>query len=494
MDRIVLNGKNLTADIIDKIADNLIVVDIDKNSMERLVESRRFVLGLCDSHKPVYGLNTGLGANKDVRISLEEIKEYNEKIILSHCIGIEPYANIKTVRAVLAVRLNTLLVGATGIQPDIAVMYKEFLNRNIIPVLPLRGSVSMADIGTLSHIGLAMIGRGEVYYKNSKRSASEVLEIEGLNMIELGPKDALAILSSNAMTAGRAALLVNEVKRIINLADLVYSLSFEAADLNPMFLDKRANNLRPLNGQKCSLNEVNKNLEGSYLFERNNDSLGGTICLKSSWAIHGSIRDTVEYVEKQLNVQLNSSDDCPYVIVEDEEIISTPNFIITSLVLSLEMMNIGLGHLSKCSCFRHLRLHDPRTTNLSRFLRFGEDVIGLSTMSRTFTSLDAENTDLVNVTSLDFMAVSNDTEDYATNGARVIEKGMKIIDNLYYIFGMEALSAAQGIDLKGDIKLGKKTGLLFKKIRETVDFMKEDRNVSIDIKKMYDIMKEIELS
>lgn len=168
MESVRLNGKDLTIGQIVKVARERARVEIEPEAMEILKASRQLVFDLVDSNIPVYGFNTGVGWNKDKRVFKEFFQEYNRNLIYSHCLGVEPFASEEEVRAIMLARLNTLLVGATGIQPEIAVMYMDMLNAGVHPVLPERGSVGEADITCLSHIGLAMLGEGEAYYEGKK--------------------------------------------------------------------------------------------------------------------------------------------------------------------------------------------------------------------------------------------------------------------------------------------------------------------------------------
>lgn len=487
---VVLTGKDLTVDEVDKVSRKGVKVEISDESVQVLKDSRQLVYDLANSDVPVYGFNTGVGWNKDKKVMKEFFCQYNTNLIRSHCVAVAPEASIEEVRAVLLVRLNTLLLGCTGIQPEIALMYKEMLNRQVTPVMPERGSVGEADIACLSHIGLAMIGEGDAYFKGAKMSAKEALEQAGLEPIVLGPKDGLAIVSSNALAAGQGALVVKDIEKLLDIADIIYSLSLEGLNGNTSPLDPKTHEVRPFPGQGFSAARISKYLKGSYIYEPSwKKPVQDPLSFRSAAHIHGAVRDALEYVEKYLTIQINSSDDNPCLILDEKRIISCSNFEVTNWVLGFEMMGIALSHLSKASCYRTIKLSDDEFTKLSRFLAPANNVIAYGTIQKAFTSLDTEIRHLSNPATADFFSVAGDIEDHANNAPYVVQKTRKIVDNLLYILGIEALHAAQAIDLRTDIKLGKGTKKAHETIREDIPFYDKDRNLTVDIQKMYEILK-----
>ncbi|MBU5484715.1 aromatic amino acid ammonia-lyase [Clostridium sp. MSJ-11] len=487
---IKLSGKDLTVEEVDRVSRYGYKIEITEEGIKRLKDSRQLVFDLVDSNIPVYGFNTGVGWNKDKAVFKDFFQEYNTNLIRSHSIAVEPEASIEEVRAVMLVRLNGLLYGCTGIQPEIALMYKEMINREVTPVLPERGSVGEGDIACLSHIGLTMIGEGEAYYKGVKMPALEALQQAGLEPVVLGPKDGLAIVSSNALAAGEGALVIKDVEELLDMADIIYALSLEGLNGNTSPLDKNTHKVRPFPGQSYSAERITKYLEGSYVWNPNwKKALQDPLSYRGSAHIHGSIRDALDYVKKYLTIQMNSSDDNPCLLLDERVIVSCSNFEPTTWVLGFEMLGIALGHLSKVSCYRSIKLGDPDFTGLPRFLAPSDNVLSFATLQKTYTALDAEIRHLSNPATTDFFSLAGDIEDHANNSPYVVQKTRKIVDNIRYILGIEAIHAVQAIDLRKDIHLGKGTKIAYDIIRKEIPFYDKDRNISIDIKKAYELMK-----
>lgn len=492
--KVRLNGQDLTIEEVARVAREGAQVEISPEAMKRVEDSRRLVFDLAESNVPIYGFTTGVGWNKDKAVFKDFFQEYNKNLILSHCVAAEPEASEAETRAVMLVRLNALLTGATGIQPAIVTMYRDLLNHGIHPVLPERGSVGEADISNCSHIGLAMIGEGEVYYKGQRMAAKEALMMEGLEPVVPGPKDGLAIVSSNALAAGEGALVLQEVKELVDMADAIYGLSLEGLNGNLSPLDPKTHEVRPFPGQGYSARRVLEYLEGSYLHSPNwKRPVQDPLSFRGTVHIHGSVRDALAYVEEYLRLHINSSDDNPCVILEERRMISCSNFEVTSWVIGFEMLGLALSHLSKMACYRTIKLSTPEFTKLPRFLSPADNVICFGTIQKTFTSLDAEIRHLSNPATADFFSVAGDIEDHASNAPFVVQKTRKIVDNLRYILGIEWMHAAQAVDLRTDIALGRVTKELHSLLRSRVPFYDKDRNLTVDIKKAYDLIKSGEL-
>jgi histidine ammonia-lyase len=491
MKTLKLDGKSLTLEAIAEVARKGRKITLAPEALERAEVSWKLLHRVATSgSQKVYGMNTGVGVNKDREISPEHYREYNRNMLLAHCNGVEPFATEEEVRAVMLVRLNNVLLGRAGMHPKILGLFEEFLNRGIHPLLPLRGSVGEGDITCMSLIGLAMIGEWEVYYRGKRVPAEKALREEGLAPAELGPKDGLSLVSTNAVGAGLGALLVQDLERLLDTADLAYSMTLEGFQGSVSPLDPAPYDYRPYQGQKKSMEFSRKLLEGSYLWNSQEaQALQDPLSIRCSPQVHGALRDSLDYAAKLLEIHCNSSDDNPCILSEEERIIPCGNFEPLNWVLAFEMLDIGLSHLSRTSASRTLRLGSPRFTGLSRFLTPGDGrVHAFGTLQKVFCSLDAENRHLANPVSPDYASLSEDMEDRGNNTPYIMLKTAKMIDNLYYILGMEMIHAAQAMDLRKPPKLGKGTREALSLLRQEIPFLDRDRNLSPDVAKAHELL------
>ncbi len=482
---VVLKGSGLTIGQFNAIVRDNLKVEIDQKTYQQLVEARKLVFDLAEEGVPIYGFTVGVGWNKDKKVFARYFDQYNKNLIYAHCVASGEPMDELSVRAALLARLATFLTAKTGAQPELIDMYRQFLNRAIHPVIPWDGSVGQADIGTLSHIGLAMIGEGDVFYKGKRVSAASALKAEGLSPIVLGPKDGLAIVSSNAQAAGVACLLIWQAEQLLKKANVIYALSLEGLNGNVTPLNARVNAHKKLKGQIKCAGELRKILKGSYLNQREiTRSLQDPLSFRDVVAVHGAVYDALGYAKKQFENHLNSTEDNPCLLLEERKIISCANFEATNLALALEMISLALAHLSKMSTYRTLRLASPSFTGLSRFLSPNEgDVQAYQTIQKNFTAHDAAIRHLANPSTLDFAPVAGDIEDHANNTVQIDQRIAKILEHLNVIFAIELLHAAQAVDLRDGVALGAKTRKLYAALRKKVPFLDRDRPLTFDIEK-----------
>ena len=492
--KVTLNGSELSLKALQDIAAGA-EVEISADGDRRLKESRQLVYDLVESDVPVYGFNTGVGWNKDRHIAADFFKKYNENVIHSHTLGVTPDASESEVRAAMAIRLNCLLRGNTGIQPEIAHRYAEFLNLKLHPVMPERGSVGESDIAVLSHIGLAMIGEGDVIFDGRRMGSEEAHRLAGLELIDLGPKDALAIVNSSAFGMGQGALAVADLQSLVDQADLIYAVSLEGLNGNTSPLDPKVSEARGLPGQIASTALVRRFLEGSFIYDPDPEKpVQDPLSFRGGAYVHGSLRDALEYVAKYAVVQMNCSDDNPCLLLDERRIISCSNFEATTVTTGMEMLGVVLSHVSRMSCFRMIKLGTPAFTRLSRFLTPDEaHVHAFGTIQKTYTLLDTEIRHLSNPSTVDYMAVAGEIEDHANNMPHVAQRLRRIVDNLKYVLGMEMMHAAQAVTLRErrdpGLKLGKATAAAYQEYRREVPWYDQDRNLSVDIEKSYRTVK-----
>ena len=487
MEALVLNGHNLTLEGLRQVAYEGREVAIAPEALELVDRAREVLFQMAGEGKPVYGLNRGVGWNKDKEFDQDFFETYNRNLINSHSLGIAPYASVEEVRATLCIRLNAALCGSTGISSEILKLYMEFLNRGIHPRIPQRGSIGEGDITTLSLIGQSMIGQGEVEYKGRYMPAAQALAAEDMKPAVLGPKDGLSIVSSNAQGEAMTAVLYYQCRELVEMANAVFCLSLEGLNGGLQPLGAKVNELRGLAGQIRVAEQCRSFLAGSYLEQPDpKRALQDPLSFRCASGVHGTVLDAMEFIEKYMQIQMNATDDNPCILIDEGDTSVSQNFETTTLALGVEMLANALNHVSKCICYRTIHLADPAFTGLSRFLTPADvKTIAYGTIQKVYTYLDSENRMLANPSSMDFIAVAGSIEDHASNLPLACSKVLKIVDNLRYMLGIELIHAAQAIDLRSKPQLGKVTEAVYHAFRREISFLSEDRNLSYDIETAY---------
>ncbi|MEA4994809.1 MAG: aromatic amino acid lyase [Oscillibacter sp.] len=495
MDSLILTGSNLTLEDVYEVAYGGRPVEVAPDAYARLDKGRRIMQELAHGGKAIYGFNRGVGWNKDQNIDEDFFETQNRMILRSHSLGVPPYNTDVEVRAMMVIRLNNMLIGASCASDSLANIYRDFLNHGITPRIPKRGAVGEADITTISHMGLAFVGEGDVSYKGEILKARQAMEQEGIAPCCMQLKDAHTIILSNCQGEAMAAIMACEVEKLLKVSDLIYCLDYEGLNGNIESLREDVNALRGLPGQIECAARCRGYLEGSYLYEPHPDrALQDPLSFRGGFTITGSVTDALNFVKKILHIQINSPSDNPCIMLDQESLYVTSNFETTSLAVGVEMLSIALGHLSRTLNYRMIKMCSPEFTKLTRFLapRDGS-AHGYDEIQNTYSSIDAENRSLVNPSSVDFYHMQGGIEDHASNLPLVASKGLQLVDNLKYLVGMEALYAAQAVDLRDNIRLGKYTRIAYDTIRETIPELVDNRNVFEDIRLAYELICSEEL-
>ncbi|NGX48351.1 MAG: Histidine ammonia-lyase [Chlamydiae bacterium] len=524
-----LTGEGLTIQNVVEVARKYRKVIIPPEVYNRLEKSNQLLLAAARKDIPVYGLNRGVGLNKDQTIFQGNVinpevlhlsQQFNKRLLLSHSIGFGQELAEDAVRATIVNRINAMVKGVTGIQPAIVERMVDFLNYRIHPVMYEMGSIGEADIGILADLGTALMGEGQVLYHGKKMPAAKALKEAGLKPITPFGKDALSIISSNAYSSALGALAIFDCKALLSKFTLIYCMSLEGLNGNIAPLLKEVQDVRPYCGQQTIAMKAWKHLEGSYLLELSKDrALQDPLSFRTATQVEGALLDILGIITKQLEIELNSSDDNPAVIldatlpanaksqqrsyyVEEKGIqgavVPSANFEPITWLLKFETLGVALSHVSKNSARRMIILADPKFTGLSRFLSPKEGVIAYGTIQKSFVHIDSHIRFLSNPSSADFLVIAGGMEDHATNAPEVISHFRDALDYLYYLAGLELLHAAQAWDLRmkkePNLKSGRDIQILYKDFRATVPFLDEDRNLSNDIEQAYQFLKKWDLN
>jgi histidine ammonia-lyase len=518
MQEIVLDGESLTFEQVLAVAygelnsPRVVLSEKAKTAVNRAAAA---VQTLIERGEIAYGITTGFGAFKDKIISPDETRLLQKNILMSHAVGVGEPFDIPTTRAIMLIRANTLARGFSGIRLKTLETLIEFLNRGIAPVIPSKGSLGASgDLAPLAHMSLPLIGEGEAIFSGEKLSGREALEKAGLEPIVLAAKEGLALTNGTTIMTALGVLEVARAKYLADVADISGCLSLEALHGTPQAFDARIHALRPHPRQiKCAahLREILDGSEFTRCFDPKNCQDAYTLrCMPQ---VHGACRDSIDYAEWVVNLELNAVTDNPLIFVNEEgekgregerehsdneasnispspllpdslsiEVISGGNFHGEPLALAFDYLAMALTELGNISERRLMRLTDEASNAhvLPAFLtEDGGLNSGFMIVQYTAAALCTENKILAHPASVDTIPTSANVEDHVSMGATSALKLKQVTDNLEQILALELLSAAQGIDFRRkkigqDKKLGKGTQPVYDLIRQNVPFIEKD--------------------
>ncbi|SES39017.1 histidine ammonia-lyase [Rhizobium sp. NFR03] len=480
MTTICLTGSEVTIADIVAIARQRAEVSADERVIARLVEARLVLENVAASGQPIYGMNTGLGANLKTAVT-EDFAAFQVQLIRGRGMAVgEPMPRDAT-RAVVAARLAMLAVGGSGISPAVFQALLGLLNAGVHPVMRSVGSIGAGDLVLLSAMARVLIGEGEAEYQGEILPSLVALARAGLAPTVLQPKDGIALLNASAVSVGEGALVLHDLRRLLGWQRQAVALCFEALAGNPAILAPAIQAARPAAGQVEEASLIRAALQGSSLYE-GGVSIQDPLSLRCVAPIHGALADALAHAERAVELELNSAADNPLVLVAERRVLSTGNFHTPALSLAFESLGLALAQAAAASAARFIQLTGSRRHGLPRYLSpAGGASAGLVPMQKTVTALLAAIRHKANPVMLDFLAVSEGVEDHATQSLLTVRKLGEMLSSWRLLIACEMVAAAQAVEMRQEHRCGAGTQMIHDMIRAKVPALQEDRSLGEDV-------------
>ncbi len=483
---ILLDGKNLSLDDVRRVVFELAPCGLAPQARQRVAESRALIERVIENEETVYGVTTGFGDLASERIPGDQARLLQKRLVLSHAAGVGEPLPDTVVRAMLLLRANTLARGYSGVRPELIDLLLAFLEHELLPVVPSRGSVGASgDLAQLAHLALPLIGRGRVRLGGEEMPGAMALERTGLEALELEPKEGLALINGTQAMTSLTALAALESRRLVKIADLVGALSTEAIRGTDTAFDERLHRLRPYPGQLASAANLWRLLQGSEIREshRHGDPrVQDPYSVRCMPQVHGAARDLLSDVEYKLAIELNAVTDNPVVIASDGEILVGGNFHGEPIALAADILAMALAELGAISERRIDKLTDAVFSGLPAFLSENPGLnSGFMIAQVTAAALASENKVLCHPASIDSIPTSAEKEDHVSMGMGAALKLQQVVENVRCILAIELLAAAQGVDLVRPLRSSEPLEALHRALRESVEKLAADRELAPDI-------------
>ena len=495
--KIILNGKNLSLETIKLFLKENPVVEIADESKQNMIKSHNYVKEIVEAGKPVYGINTGFGALSNKNISKNDLSKLQYNLVRSHCTGVGNPFSKEIVKTIMLIRANCLCRGFSGINPKIVQLICDLINKDIVPVVPEKGSVGASgDLAPLSHIALALIGEGPVYYQNKEVRSNFAFEQEGLSPAILGPKDGLSLINGTAVMASLQAIATIKAQNLALTADVISMLTLDGVKGTTKAHNKLITMLKPHPGQVRVVNNLNKIMDNSKIATSHNDcdKVQDPYSLRCIPQVHGAIRQTISHSQDVLEIELNSVTDNPLIFPEEKEVLSGGNFHGEALALSMDYLAMGISEIANISERRVEKMMNPTFSYLPAFLIESSGLnSGLMIAHVTSAALASENKYLCHPASVDSIPTSTDKEDHVSMGVTAGLKLMKVIENTKYCLAIEALCASQAIDFQKPIETSPALKNVHHLIRKSVPEILEDRVFNKDIETIANLIENSEI-
>ena len=489
----VLDGQSLSITDVVRVARSPgVQVALQPAARRALIESRARVERAIASNQTIYGINTGFGKLANVRIPPGQLDQLQTNLIRSHAAGVGNPLPQAVVRAVMLLRANVLLRPTSGVRAELAEAVVAMLNAGILPLVPEQGSVGASgDLAPLSHIGLALMGEGQVITDRGVAPAADALRAAGLAPYRFAPKEGLAFINGTQAQTALLALMVHDAKVLWRTAVGAAAMSLEALRGTPTPLDPRIHEARPHPGQIRTASLMRMLLEQSEIREshRENDPrVQDAYSLRCAPQVLGAVADAIGFAEETVRVELNASTDNPLVF-DNGDVISGGNFHGQPVAQALDILAITLTTLQAIAERRVERLVNPDLSQgLPAFLTEDPGLSsGFMMVQITAASLVAESRSLAMPASIGSIPTDANQEDFVPMGMASAFKAGRILTNAQRVVAAELLCAAQGLEFLRPLSPGRGVAELYRRIRglsPSVSPLKDDRSPAPDLDRM----------
>lgn len=484
---VVVDGNTLSIEKVVKVARRKAKASLSPAASDRMMDSRRSLEKLVSSGRTIYGINTGVGELVDVRIPPDELRTLQVNLLRSHACGVgDPYPT-EVVRAIMLLRANALAKGYSGVRPALPKMLLDMLNAGLHPMVPRQGSVGASgDLVMLAHLGLAMIGEGEVDAGKGFEPSAGAIKRKRLSPLKLEPKEAISLINGTQAMGGLGVLAVNDSASLADNAQIAAAMSLEALKGTSSAFDMRVSQVRPHKGQTAVSRNMLSLLEGSEIMSSHHDcpKVQDSYTLRCIPQVIGASLEAIWYAEDVLEVEINSATDNPLFFPDEGTVISGGNFHGQPLALAMDFLGLAVHELGSFSERRTARLVDENLSGLPAFLtRHGGVGSGLMVSQYVAASLVSENKVLVHPASADSIPTSANQEDHNSMGTIAAWKARQIMENSRRVVAIELISAAQGLDfipLDSSPAVEKVKSVL----RSRVSHMDQDRPMAKEIEEV----------
>ena len=483
--RLLLDGDTLTLEEIREVAAGRARIELAPAALERVERARALVDRTAAGDVPTYGINTGFGTLSEVRIDRKDLRTLQRNLLVSHAAGVGQPLPLAEARALLLLRANVLAKGHSGVRPRTLQLALEMLNRDVVPVVPERGSVGASgDLAPLAHLALVLIGEGEAFWKGERLPGAEALRRAGLEPVVLEAKEGLTLVNGTQAMTAVGTLTLLRAEALAEVADLAGAMTVEGLLGSHRPFQELIQAVRPHPGQQAVAAHLRALLADSEIVESHRDcsKVQDPYSLRCMPQVHGAARDGLSYVRAVLAVEANSATDNPLVFPAEEQIVSGGNFHGQPVSLALDVLAIACTQLSAISERRVEQLVNPALSGLPPFLAKNSGLnSGFMIAQVTSAALVAESRVLSHPASVDSIPSSAGREDHVSMGMTAALKARQVAEFTRSCLAVELLVAAQALDFRQPLRPGRGVAAAHRLLRESVPSLEVDREIHRDI-------------
>jgi histidine ammonia-lyase len=452
-------GELRAADVRALLRDDATLA-LDPGARQAVDRAAAVVASIAAQETSVYGINTGFGKLAQTRIPRDKLAELQRNLVVSHACGVGPLLSRDVVRLVLALKVNSLARGYSGVRWRVIETLLACLEHDVLPAIPGQGSVGASgDLAPLAHLAAALIGVGDAVVGGRRLPAVQALSSAGIALLELRAKEGLALLNGTQVSTALALRGLIGAEDVLAASLVAGALTIEAALGSVTPFDARIHAVRGHASQSDVAAAVRGLIEGSAINESHRDCgrVQDPYSLRCIPQVLGACLRTLRDAAAILIDEANAVSDNPLVFPDTGEVISGGNFHAEPVALVADALAVAIAEIGNISERRCALLVDPTFSQLPAFLATEPGLeSGYMIAQVTAAALASENKGLAHPASVDSIPTSAGQEDHvsmATHGARRLDDMQR---NAANIVAIELLSAARGISFRRPLHTSEK--------------------------------------
>lgn len=471
-----INSNHLSIDRVEEILENGYKLELSDESIALIENCRNFLDKKMESQaEPIYGITTGFGSLCNISIDSDQLATLQKNLVMSHSCGIGERVPSEIVKIMLLTKIQSLSYGHSGVQLKTVQRLVDMFNNDIIPVVFQQGSLGASgDLSPLANMSLPLLGLGEVEFEGKVYHSSEILERFGWDPIDLMCKEGLALLNGTQFMSSYGVWSVIRARRISCMADKIGALSLDAFDgrIEPFY--PQIQSVRPHPGQISTGKGIMELLAGSQLIAQPKKHVQDPYSFRCIPQVHGAAKDTIEFVAKVIETEINSATDNPTIFPDEDMVISAGNFHGEPIALPMDFLAIALSELSNISERRTYKLISG-VRGLPSFLVAKPGLnSGFMIPQYAAASIVSQNKGLCWPASCDSIPSSQGQEDHVSMGANAATKLYRVVNNTYRVLGIELFNAAQALEFRRPLKTSPVLEKMVAEFRKEVPFVEVD--------------------
>jgi histidine ammonia-lyase len=496
---LLLDGNGLTLDdaehVLHGTAERLALTGAARKRVE---DARRCVEDLLAGGATIYGVNTGFGKLANQRIPPQEVLALQENLLRSHAVGVGALLSIPVSRLALALRINALAKGYSGVTVALIEALIEMYNRGVVPAIPEQGSVGASgDLAPLAHMALVVMGEGEAFVTkpgpHGDAAAGKRPRLQSgraaLRRVHLQPhkplaKEGLSLINGTQISTALLADALVQARHLARIADVAGAMTVEATRSSQKPFDARIQEVRPHPGQAACAGNLRGLLEASEVMESHAEcaKVQDAYSIRCMPQVHGAFRGALDHIARVVEIEMNAATDNPLVFAETGEVISGGNFHGQPIAQAADLLAAAATDLSSISERRIENLVNPDLSGLPGFLTPHAGLnSGMMLVQVLAAALVSENKTLSFPAGVDSIPTSANREDHVPMSTAAARKCRAVVTNATRVLAGELLCAAQGLEFLRPLRAGNGAEAAFQHVREHVRPLGRDRTLHRDI-------------